>query len=113
MLGFGRFDWGNWLYGLFSGFIGGGAGAVVSGVTVSMFDKDNFYIGSSKFFLLVGAVFLTNGTLTALAFLKQQPLPPHLKTVTTSVEQTVQPGAPTIVSTRVEETHVEPIVPKP
>jgi hypothetical protein len=73
-----RFDWGSWLYGIFAGFIGGGAGAVVSGVTVSVADPDHFNPTTGKFYALVGFVFIASGTLNAFAYLHQNPLPKEI-----------------------------------
>lgn len=101
---FGKMDWGNWLYGLFSGFIGGGAGAVVSGVSVSVMDPKDYAFGSSKFFTLVAVVFVTNGVMTALAYLHQHPLP---SVVTVETVKTIEkPDQPTTTVTTVEKTTV-------
>ncbi len=109
MPGFGTLDWSNWLYGLFSGFIGGGSNAVVAGITVSTVDPHDFAIGSKKFFIIVVTTFVFNGMLSMFLFLKQQPLPP-MKTVVTKVETTEkQADPPAVVKTTVEETRVEPI----
>jgi len=68
-------NWSAWLYGLLSGFIGGGAGAIVSGVTVSMIFPQDFGPTSGKFWSLIAALFLSHGAVCAAAFLKQSPLP--------------------------------------
>lgn len=107
MPGFGKLDWSNWLYGLFAGFIGGGATAVVSGFVNSAMDPKDYAVGSQKFFLNIGMVFLVSGIINAAMFLKQQPLPSV--TTTTTVETTkVQQFPPAIVKTTVEEKRVDP-----
>jgi len=112
-MGFGSLDWSNWLYGLFAALIGGGAGAVVSGVAVSMMDPKDFSFGSGKFFALVATIFLTHGSVSAFMFLKQQPLP-AIRTTTTTVETTErQAHPPAVVKTTVAETKVEPLPPSP
>lgn len=83
MNGIGRLDWENWLYGLFSAVIGGGSGAVVSGITVSAFDPKDFNFSTAKFYYLMFAVFCVNGAFSFFTFLHQSPLPP-VKTVTTT-----------------------------
>lgn len=83
MTGFGRLDWNSWLYGLFSAVIGGGSGAVVSGVTVSAFDPNDFNFTTSRFYYLIFAVFAVNATFGFFTYLHQSPLPP-VKTVTTT-----------------------------
>ena len=68
-------DWRNWLYGLFSALIGGGAGAVTSAVSVSIMDPKDFNLMGAKTLQLAGMVFLVNGALSAFFYLKQSPLP--------------------------------------
>jgi hypothetical protein len=100
-LGFGRLDWSQWLYGIFAGFIGGGAGAVVSGVTVSAVDPADFNFSTGKFYVLVLTIFTANGLLNMFAFLHQNPLP-AVRTVTT-IEHTekvqeLQPNGVTVTT---------------
>ena len=76
-MGLGKLDWQRWLYGLAAGFVGGGASAVVGGITVSAIDSDHFNFMHMKFYALIGAMFLANGLTHAFAYLKQSPLPPE------------------------------------
>jgi len=88
MNGFGKLDWSNWLYGLFSAAISGGASGVVGSTVVSALDPEKFSLGSGKFFLMVGVLFLTHGTVAFFNFLKQNSLPKERTTTTTvTVEQ--------------------------
>ena len=87
MPSFVRLDWTNWLYGLFAGFIGGGAGAVVSGFTASMLVPDKLAIGSAKSFELIGVVFLAHGCISMAMYLQQNPLPKQI-TVTSESSTT-------------------------
>lgn len=99
-----KLDWGNWLYSLVWAFIGGGAGAVTSGVVVSAFDPKDFNFQTGRFYGLVLAVFTVNGVLSSLAFLHQQPLPKIETTTTTTIETTKQEDKPkAIVVTTVEK----------
>ncbi len=69
-------NWGAWLYGLGSGFIGGGAGAVTSGVIVSAMDKSGqFVLGGAESIKLMLTCFVVNGIFSAFFYLKQHPLP--------------------------------------
>lgn len=75
-----KLDWSHWIYGLISGFIGGGASAVTAGLTVSIQVPEKYNFGTSPkglehllFLMLI--VFVANGLLTAFAYLKQSPLP--------------------------------------
>ena len=72
-----RLDWGKWAYGLVSGFIGGGAGAVSAGFAGMWTDPEHFnpVNGVGHLFTLMGVTYLVSGALTALAYLKQSPLP--------------------------------------
>lgn len=108
---FDNLDWGSWLYGLFYGAIGGGASAVVSGITVALNDPKDYGIGSGKFMGLVATVFLANAAMSMFLYLKQSPLP-AVKTVTT-VQTVEQSDKPTKTITTVAETKIAPPDPKP
>lgn len=92
MASFVRLDWNNWIYGLFAGFIGGGAGAVVSGVTASMLAPDKLALGGSRFFALIGIVFLVHGAISTAMFLQQNPLPKQLTVTDESASKSVTTG---------------------
>jgi len=106
--GFGNVDWTDWVRGIASSFIVGGSNAVVSGGIVSLNDPDKYAFGTFKFFELIFSVFIVSGTLNMMSFLRTKPLP-DLKTVTTTVAVTEQPGAPAKIVSSVTETHQEPI----
>ena len=103
-------DWGSWIYGLLYGAIGGGASAVVSGVTVALNDPKDYGVGSGKFMGLVATVFLANAAMSMFLYLKQTPLP-AVKTVTT-VQTVEQETKPTKTITTVEETKLSPKPPE-
>lgn len=71
----------KWLYGLGSAAIGGGASAVVSGLTSMGFAPDKFNMSSATGLLhllgLMAANFLVSGILSSLFYLRQSPLPPE------------------------------------
>lgn len=73
-----KLDWGKWLYGLVSGFIGGGAGAVSAGFAGIWTDPEHFSPanGARHLLTLMSITFLFSGVMTAIAYLKQSPLPP-------------------------------------
>jgi hypothetical protein len=100
--GFGQLDFEDWVQGLVSAFIGGGAAAVVSGVVVSVKDPDHYSIGGASFYQLVFAVFMASGLLNAMAFLRTKPIPDKL--VEKTVEVTKTTGKPATVVTTVKET---------
>ena len=101
-------DWGNWAYGLFAGFIGGGASAVTSGITLNMVDSKDFNIYTHKFYTMVGAIFLVNGMMNMFMFLKQNPLP-AVKTTVTKVQQRTDAG--TVTKVEQTETITTPVKP--
>lgn len=111
-LGIGNLDFEDWLHGLIAAFVQGGAGAVTGGITVATMDPKDYFLGSHKLYALMLAMFLVNGILGAMAFLRQKPVPDY-KTVKTTVETTEQARRPAVVVTTVEETHVEPKELKP
>ena len=73
-----KLDWGSWLYGLVSGVIGGGAGAIGAGVGGIYTDPEHFNPanGLHHLFTLMGVTFVVGAVTTAVAYLKQSPLPP-------------------------------------
>lgn len=104
--GLGKLDFGNWIYGLLSGFISGGATAVTAGFIVSAQHPEHYAPGSYDFFQLVLLVFLMSGTMAAMAFLRTAPLPAMVKEA--SLTKTTDPqGAVTIVEKQKETTVTE------
>ena len=69
----------KWLYGLGSAAIGGGSGAVVSGITAMGFASDKFNLTDSHGIWRLLGLMLTNfvfsGLLSVFFYLKQSPLP--------------------------------------
>ena len=98
-----RLDWGNWVYGLFAGCIGGAANALSGGVAALVVDAKDFSAGSAHSFKMMGAIFALTFLKDAALYLSQNPLPP-IKTVTTveTVEHQAHPSA--TVTTTVQET---------
>ena len=90
---FANLDLGNWLYGLLAAVIAGGANAVVGGVAINMVDPAHFNAQHADFYKLVTALFLANATMSFFLYLKQNPIPAHLisKTTTTlTIEKTAE-----------------------
>ncbi len=69
----------KWIHGLGAAFIGGGAAAVVSGLTSMGIAPEKFNLQNASGMLhllgLVAANFIFNGILSAMFFLRQAPLP--------------------------------------
>lgn len=105
--GFGELDFTDWIRGLASAFISGGAGAVGTAIVAPAITPQ-LAAGTGKFFILVGSVFFMSGLIGMANFLRTKPIP-DLKTVT-KIAQTIKEISPTEtkVST-VTETHVESI----
>lgn len=72
-----KLNWGAWIYGLLSGFIGGGASAVTASVVLPGLDSKDFNFGGglNKLLFAMGAFFLVHGILVAMAYLAKSPLP--------------------------------------
>ena len=68
-------SWELWVYGLVSGFIGGGATAVVSagGLAAAHGSGIDVPVLNLK---AMGIIFLSSGITTALSYLAKSPLPP-------------------------------------
>lgn len=86
-------DWKHWLYGLFGGFIGGGATAGVSWFGMLGAKAVGMDVPDLNFQAL-GVIFLSGGISSALLFLKQSPFPQEIEipmdTITTTVKTVTQ-----------------------
>ncbi len=82
--------WESWIYGLISGFIGGGAGAIVSAFGAIVLKPEVFNLSSQlgETMKLMGITFFFHGALTAAAFLQKSPLPALVSEETTTVQVT-------------------------
>lgn len=95
-----RYEWGLWLYGLLSAFIGGGASALSAGTAVSMIDPEKFnLVHPGPLFLAMGITFLSSGLTPFFAYLKQHPLPAivtvtQTQTTSLTVETTTEGAQP-------------------
>jgi len=105
---FGDLDVAEWIRGAIAAFVSGGASAVTSGITVSALDNKDYNLttGASKLMLLMLTMFLVNGLMGLMFFLRQKPVPDHKVVVTTVQEVEKKPGS--VVTTTVKETHTEP-----
>ena len=77
----GSLDWSQWLYGLFSAVIGGGAGAATAGVGANLVVPN---LNSHQTLSIMGMTFVVSGLFNGLAFLHSSPLP-----AVTTTEKTV------------------------
>ena len=77
--GLGDLDFAEWLRGLLAAFVGGGASAITSGITVSAMDSKDYNLaeGAGKLYSLMGVLFMVNGLLSAAMFLRNKPVPEH------------------------------------
>jgi len=106
--GFGRLDWGNWLYGLISAIIGGGMTSLGTGLANIVVDPVDFniYQGLHKLLTVMLVSFLLGAIATGTAFLKTQPLPPVLHTETATVK--TDPFGATTTTTKKTEINLPP-----
>lgn len=105
----GNLEWDGWFYGLGSAFVSGGSSAVISGFTVNMIDPSHFNVHNTSFYAVVGAMFLSNGIMGAILFLRQKPLPDMKTTVTTVKTTELKQDPPAKVETTVQQTVVQPV----
>ena len=108
MSGF-KLDWQHWLYGLFAGLIGGGAGGVVTALTgaIKLPDVVNLNTGLHNFVALFYISFVIHAMISGAFYLQKSPLPTIEDSVTTAVSTTKQPGAPPKTTETIVETHTE------
>lgn len=99
-----KLDFAGWLYGLGSGFIGGGAGAIGVGVAQGLTDPGHTDL--RHMFALMGTTFIVSGTLFAFAYLAKSPLPP-IEPQVTVVQTTTQPSSAPQTTTTVVKTGTE------
>lgn len=75
-----KLDWDTWLYGIGTGFIGGGSGAVVAGLASMLLSPQTFNIttwaGALRALSMMAVCFIVNGFISMFFYLKQSPLPP-------------------------------------
>lgn len=89
-----------WAWGLASGFIGGGASAVTASFSAAAITPEQYNLkaGLSHFVELFIVTFFVSGILSAMAYLRQSPLPPlpemRSVTVTSKVTVTESPSQP-------------------
>lgn len=103
----GRLDWTLWLYGLITGFIAGGSGAVSAAFGLMVTDPAHYNIGQPlKIFEVMAWTFVLPGFIAAFAYLKQNPLPIEIKTTTTTT--TLQNNPPAIIEKKIETTEAKP-----
>lgn len=79
----------NWAYGLVAATINGGASAVVSGLGLIAMDPNDFNLQTGRLYTMVAGMFVFNGLLGMMSYLKQQPLPPP-----TTTGKREKPGKP-------------------
>lgn len=82
-------QWETWMYGLGAALIGGGSGAIATGVAQAVTDPGHADL--RHLLALMGTSFAVAGLLSAAAYLKQSPLPPIV--TTTTAEQVITPTA--------------------
>lgn len=71
-------DWEKWILGLWAAFVGGGAGSVTAGLTSMGIDPEHYNLsvtGIHHLLLLGGTMFIVNGVVSAIFYLKQSPVP--------------------------------------
>jgi hypothetical protein len=82
-------DIADWVYGLLSAAIGGGAGAVSAAVAAALIKPGDFGFAGWDSIKLMATVFVVNGLLNMFFYLKQSPLPAIVETSTTTTTASV------------------------
>lgn len=94
-----------WLYGLFSGFIGGGATAAVAAGGMGIAHASGMEVHVLNF-KEIGIIFISAGVSNALSFLSKSPLPPMV-TVTETTQTISQTEKTTVATKTVPETETK------
>lgn len=81
-----RLNWFPWVYGLFAGFIGGGAAAVSTGVAQSI--TDPMHADIHHLFNLMGVSFIVAGAIATSFYLAKSPLPTPIQVEVTKTSTT-------------------------
>jgi len=109
----GKLDWSLWFYGLWSAFVGGGAGAAGAAIAAIALDPSHFNLNEPwPLFKLALTTFLVSGLAPFFAYLKQQPLPPII-TVTETKTTSLQHDPTAIVEQTIKTTEVKPAEEQP
>lgn len=104
-----RLEWGLWLYGLGSAFIGGGAGGVGAAIGAAILDPTHFNVlHPGPLLLLMASTFAASGVTPFFAYLKQYPLP-SLVTETETKTTRMQANPPAIIEQTVRTTETKPV----
>lgn len=113
---FGYLDWSNWLYGLFSGAISGGANSVYAGFSSILVDSKDFNIYDKKLYILMGITFGLSALMATMNYLHTKPLPTIIQTETTTKRVEIEATdakpipPPPVITTTEKVTKVEPVV---
>lgn len=72
-----KLDWKHWILGLVAAVIGGGAGAITSGIGASVVTPEqyNFGAGLKHVLYLMAFNFVVSGIIAGAMYLKQSPVP--------------------------------------
>lgn len=100
----GNLDWSQWIYGLVSAIIGGGAGAATAGVGANLVVPN---LHASQTLAIMGMTFAVSGAIAGLAYLHQQPLPAVTVEKTSETTRTEPAGAVTKTTTHETATVVQ------
>jgi|WetSurMetagenome_2_1015567.scaffolds.fasta_scaffold787840_2 hypothetical protein len=79
-----KLDFLGWIYGLLHAVIGGGASAVIAGISAGLVAPKELAFGGMGSVKLMGACFVVNALLSAFMYLKDSPVPNVIESVTTT-----------------------------
>lgn len=104
----GELDWGSWLSGVIGGFIGGGASAVTSAVSMLVVDPNYVATHGANIVKIATTTFVVSGILGAALYLKQHPVPEVITTTTKTERTEVREDPAATITTKIEQQKVEP-----
>lgn len=105
----GELNWRDWITGVVGGFIGGGAGAVTSAVSMLVVDPNYVATHGANILKIMSMTFLVSGLLGAALYLKQHPTPDVITTTTKTERTEVREEPAATITTKIEQQKVEPV----
>lgn len=108
-LGFGQFDWADWVRGLVVAFTSGGCAGVAAAAVLKWSDPESYLYNPMATLKLMLGVFVVTGLFGFFAYLAKHSWPDKIVERSTTVTEVA--GKPAVIESTVKEITQEPVVP--